>query len=476
MPEAEADPRAGLPGHWPEPLIERIRRRGADRTVLVLDDDPTGTQTVRGVDVLIDPSADDLDALLAAATRLAFVLTNSRSLPPREAGALGRRLGELIAGASARTGRAVSVISRGDSTLRGHFPVEVETLAEGLGIPDAPILLMPYLGDAGRLTIADVHYVVREGLAVPVGETEFARDPAFGFSESDLRAWVAERLASAGSAARPTASASLELVRGGGPAAVAALLAGLPPRAVCVANAAEDRDAEVLAAAVIQVERAGRPLLARTAAGYVRARAGQERRPDLAAAELPVPPGPGLVVVGSHVPTTTRQLERLIGDPPAPMALVEIPAEAAASDTEAEQARAEAAATALALLAAGRIPVIATSRSLVVGGPDDPDGLRLARRVSAMLVGAAGEVVAAGAPAWLVAKGGITSSDVATRALGAKRATVLGQVVAGVPVWRVPGTSGQGAMTLVVFPGNVGDDRGLRDVVATLVAAGSVSA
>ena len=130
----------------------------------------------------------------------------------------------------------------------------------------------------------------------------------------------------------------------------------------------------------------------------------------------------------------------------------------------------------LALLAAGRIPVMATSRSLVVGGLDDPDGLRLARRVSAMLVGAAGEVVAAGAPAWLVAKGGITSSDVATRALGAKRATVLGQVVAGVPVWRVPGTTGQGAMTLVVFPGNVGDDRGLRDVVATLVAAGSVSA
>lgn len=475
MPQA-ADPRDGLPGPWPESLRERIRSRGADRTVLVLDDDPTGTQTVRDVAVLIDPTGADLDGVLTAATPLAFILTNSRSLPATDAAALGRRLGELIASASARTGRPVSVVSRGDSTLRGHFPVEVEALAEGLGAADAPIVLMPYLGDAGRLTIGDVHYLVRDGAAVPVGETEFARDPAFAFSASNLREWVAERLAAAGAAERPTASASLDLIRGGGPAAVADLLAQLPARAVCVANAADDRDAEVVAAAVVEVERAGRPVLARTAAGYVRARAGQARTPDLAAAELPVGAGPGLVVVGSHVPMTTRQLERLLVDPPAALELVELPAAAAARDAEAEHARAAAAARAIELLSGGTIPVIATSRRRLEGGGDDRDGLWLAGRVSAMLVGAAREVVAAGRPAWVVAKGGITSSDVATRALGARRATVLGQVLAGVPVWRVSDPDGRAAMTLVVFPGNVGEDDGLRDVVATLVAAGALSA
>ncbi len=475
MPDPTADPtrdpRAHLPPPWPESLAGRIRERGAERTVLVLDDDPTGTQTVRDVDVLIAPTAADLDEILAARVELAFILTNSRSLPSSAAAALGARLGELIAGSSMRIGRPVSVVSRSDSTLRGHFPAEVDALATALGLPDAPILLMPYLGDAGRLTIGDVHYVLRDGAPVPVAETDYARDRAFGFRESNLRDWAAARLASAGVAPRPIASIALDVIRGLGPDGVAAILATLPPRGVCVANAAEDRDAEVVAAGVVEVERAGRPLIARTAAGYVRARAGQEPQPDLAESDLRVGAGPGIVVVGSHVPISSRQLARLLADPPAPVELVEIPAEAAAEPSSATAARAAAARRATALLSAGTIPVIATSRRVLEAGPGDPAGLQLAAHVSAMLVGAAGDVIRAAPPSWVVAKGGITSSDVATQALGARRATVRGQILAGVPVWDLPATRERNAMTLVVFPGNVGAEDALRVVVGTLVAA-----
>jgi uncharacterized protein YgbK (DUF1537 family) len=237
---------------------------------------------------------------------------------------------------------------------------------------------------------------------------------------------------------------------------------------VCVVNAADDRDAEVVAAAVADAERA-RPIIGRTAAGYVRARAGQARRPDLTASELPVRSGAGLVVVGSHVPMTTRQLERLIGDPPVPLELVELDAGAASDGRAAGRARRVAAARASELLAAGITPVVATSRRLLAAGEDDPSGLGLAARVSRMLVGVVGDL--SGGPAWVIAKGGITSSDVATRGLRARRATVLGQLLPGVPVWRTHPAQGR-PVVLVVFPGNVGTEDGLRLAVSRLAAAG----
>jgi uncharacterized protein YgbK (DUF1537 family) len=336
-----------------------------------------------------------------------------------------------------------------------------------VGLEDAVVLLKPYLGDAGRLTIGDVHYVVRDGAAVPVAETEFARDPAFAYAESDLRRWAAAR---PGVEGRPIASISLDLIRQGGPEAVATALRSLPPRAICVVNAADDRDAEVVAAAGIDAGRT-RPIIARTAAGYVRARAGQARRADLAAAELGVPAGPGLVVVGSHVPMTTRQLDRLLADPPIAVELIEMPAAAAATARGARRIRNDATARVTAALAAGVTPVIATSRDLLGGGPGDPTGLALAGRVSRMLVGVVADLPRR--PAWVLAKGGITSSDVATRGLAAASATVMGQLLPGVPVWRAR-PPGRRPIVLVVFPGNVGGEDALRTAVGLLAEAGRV--
>jgi uncharacterized protein YgbK (DUF1537 family) len=420
------------------------------------------------VPVLVDPGRAELEAMLTARTPLAFVLTNSRSLPEARAVRLATRLGNLIARASRATGRPVSLVSRSDSTLRGHFPAEVDALSAAAGVPEAPVLLMPYLGEAGRLTIGDVHYVVREGVPIPVAETEYARDAAFAYTESALARWAAARVA-AGGGSRPIASIGLDAIRLGGPDAVAAALRALPDHAVCVVNAADDRDAEVVAAAVVDVE-GERAIVGRTAAGYVRARGGQARAPDLAPGELPVGPGPGLVVVGSHVPMTTRQLERLLADPPLRLELVELPATAAVSDGRAAgRARDAGTARVEALLKAGMTPVVATSRERLEPTAADPTGLALGARVSRMLVG----VVARSRrrPAWVLAKGGITSSDVATDGLGARSATVLGQLLPGVPAWRAR-PPGRRPILLVVFPGNVGDADSLRAAVAKLAEAG----
>jgi uncharacterized protein YgbK (DUF1537 family) len=259
----------------------------------------------------------------------------------------------------------------------------------------------------------------------------------------------------------------LEGIRGGGPAWVTAALLALPPRAVAIVNAADDRDGEVVAAGVIDAERS-RPLVARTAAGYVRARSGQPRRPDLTPADLAVPGGPGLIVVGSHVPTTTRQLEALLRDPPLELEVVEIPATAARDRRMATRVRRAAAKRAANLMDRAITPLVMTSRERLEPGPDDPSGLGLAARVSRLLVGSISGL-AAGA-AWVVAKGGITSSDVATRGLGAQAATVLGQLLPGVPVWRIR-PDGRRPVVLVVFPGNVGGPDDLRLAVERLSEA-----
>ncbi|MEJ2058354.1 MAG: nucleotide-binding domain containing protein [Desulfofustis sp.] len=68
-------------------------------------------------------------------------------------------------------------------------------------------------------------------------------------------------------------------------------------------------------------------------------------------------------------------------------------------------------------------------------------------------------------PRYLVAKGGITSSDVATKALGIKKAQVIGQALPGVPAWRCGEETRYPGMTYIIFPGNVGDDDALAQIV-----------
>ncbi|MBA3416385.1 MAG: hypothetical protein H0U10_14280, partial [Chloroflexia bacterium] len=158
--------------------LEEIRRRveAGGRRIAVLDDDPTGTQTVHGVPVLTTWSVEDLRWALEQPSPTFYVLTNSRSLPEEEAVAMNREVATNLAAAAERTGTDFVVTSRGDSTLRGHFPAETDALAEGLGGGIDGVILCPCYLEAGRLTADDTHWVRQGERLVPAGETEFARD------------------------------------------------------------------------------------------------------------------------------------------------------------------------------------------------------------------------------------------------------------------------------------------------------------
>jgi uncharacterized protein YgbK (DUF1537 family) len=436
------------------------------RTVLALDDDPTGTQTVRGVPVLTRWTAERLRRLLDDEVPLAYLLTNSRSLPSPAAAALARQIGALLREAADGSARGWSVVSRSDSTLRGHFPVEVDALAEGLGTPEARVLLSPFFADGGRVTIDAVHYLRRDGQLTPVGETEFARDPTFGYRSSDLRDWVAERT---GRDDRATAHVGLAALRENGPGAVRDALLTLPPRGVLICDSVEERDIEIVAAGAQLAEESGLPLIARTAASYVRSRGGQAPAAPLGDDEIDHG-SPGLIVVGSHVPTTSAQLERLLGDPPVELEPLELEVGMLLEEPGRSRVMADGLARrADTALREGRTPVIFTTRALARGTEGRSD-LDVAAIVSAALVEAVRSVTVR--PAWVLAKGGITSSDVATHGLGVDEALVLGPLLPGVPTWRCGPASRWPGILYVVFPGNVGGPDALRDAAARLAGRG----
>ena len=103
-----------LPPDWPEDLLPGIQAAVASSAVkvVVLDDDPTGTQTVHDVPVLTEWSPAALVAVLSEPDALVYVLTNSRSVPLAQAQAMNREIATNLRGASEATGREFVVVSR----------------------------------------------------------------------------------------------------------------------------------------------------------------------------------------------------------------------------------------------------------------------------------------------------------------------------------------------------------------------------
>ena len=114
--------------------------------------------------------------------------------------------------------------------------------------------------------------------------------------------------------------------------------------------------------------------------------------------------------------------------------------------------------------------VLRTSRRLLAGR-DAAHSLEIARTVSAALVTSVRRVLASVRPAFVLAKGGITSSDTATAGLGIRRAWSRGTLLPGtVSIWE-PVAEEAAGIPYGVFAGNVGDDDALRAAVGRLRAA-----
>ncbi len=463
VPQAELFAR--LPAespHDPAPAIRAVVQASGVK-VVVLDDDPTGTQTVHGVPVLTSWSVVALSAELRSELPAMYLLTNSRSLPPAAAERLNAEIGRQLGAAAQQAGRSYVVVSRSDSTLRGHFPGEVAALAAALNLDVDAWLLIPFFQAGGRYTIDDIHYVAEGDWLIPAGETAFARDAAFGYRASNLRAWVEEKTGGR-IPASAVASIALDDIRRGGPDRVTELLLALPKGSICVVNAASERDLAVFTYALLLAEAQGRRFLYRTAASFVPARAGIAPRPLLTAADLVLPgSGGGLIIVGSYVPTTSGQIEALLEQPG--VTAFEVDVAALLDNTRQSGEIARVAQAIDQQLGRDEDAVIYTSRRLITGAAAD-DGLLIGQRVSASLVAITRGVSCR--PRYVLAKGGITSSDIATGGLNVRRAMVLGQILPGVPVWQLGPESRFPGLAYIVFPGNVGSRQALVEIRRSL--------
>ncbi|CAG9464477.1 unnamed protein product [Pedinophyceae sp. YPF-701] len=477
------------------PLVRPLSKRevdaawegGRSRCLVVLDDDPTGTQTMHGVRVLLEWEVALLEQAFRAAGQEGsslpgfFIMTNSRALPPSEARALISAVCKNVQTAAARVGAQYSVVLRSDSTLRGHFPLENDVAEAAMGPFDAWILC-PFFLAGGRYTVGDVHYVQEGEELVPAAQTQFAKDQAFGYANSNLRRYVEEKTGGRVPAEK-VHSITIPDLRQGGPDSVRDILLGLPRGSVCVVNAAADEDLHVFGLGLMLAEKEGKKrYLCRTAASFVSAclLPGEAPRPPMGPADL-VPlrthtgsarhdsPRGGIVVCGSYVPKTTEQLEVLLDHCAVkglPLDRIMVSSTLLSSRADvAGRAReiARATAAAEAAVSSGRVALVYTSRVLI-RGQDAEDSLAIHSLIASGLVAIVHGV--ATRPGFLIAKGGITSADMAAKAMRAHSALVAGQASPGVPLWVLDGAECvHPGLPYVVFPGNVGSRDALAHVV-----------
>lgn len=469
MPGDDPPPQAG--GAYARQRI-RAERMAVGRRTAVLDDDPTGSQSVHSVSVVPSFEQTEREASLSDPGSVCFILTNTRSLPEAEAVRLNRSIGAELFEFERKTGAPLDIVSRSDSTLRGHVIAEVETLNAArrnvLGRGFDAVLLVPSYFEAGRFTADDVHYARVDGRAVPVGETEFAADATFGYHSSNLRDFIEEKSRGRIPAGR-VRSLSLDDIRSGGADRVAELLSRAANGEFVVVNATDYVDLETVVQGVQKAEADGKTFLHRTGPSFVRALAGIDPVPELSSADIwadgAAARGHGLIVVGSHVAQTDRQIAR------ARERCTVFEVELSVGRLLTGSLRAEHIAE-TSRRVADALPdadvLVYTSRGRVEGA-DPAASLSIASTISDALVQVIRSVRQA-RPGWVIAKGGITSHDIAVQALGIRRATVLGQLFPGMVSVLIPEAAPPDVIGIpyVVFAGNVGDDNALADAIDLL--------
>lgn len=450
----------------------------ANRVLVVLDDDPTGTQSVADLPVLTAWDEADFDWAFGQGKPAVYVLTNTRSLDPDEAAARNAEIvRHALASASRLANLQLGFVSRSDSTLRGHYPLEPDIIAatvlEITGESTDGVVLVPAFPDAGRVTIGGIHYMRGTGDAagtlIPVAETEFAKDASFGFANSELAEYVAEK-----SQGRFPASSVIVLDLGiirSGATAIADAIQPASGSTPIVVDIVSENDLRALALGLDEAERRGKKLLYRVGPPFVRGRIGQEVREPLTGAEAFAGNSPstagGLIVVGSHVGVTTRQLN-VLKSQHASASTIEIDVqELLGRGSEAYIGSVVDAV--VAALKQGDV-IVHTSR-LLIKTDDAVASLQIARSVSAAVVAVVNRTLKTFPPRFVIAKGGITSSDVAAHGLEIRHAIVRGPMLPGiVSLWEPVDGPAKG-IPYIVFAGNVGGDESLADVTRKLSTA-----
>lgn len=440
------------------------------RKMIVLDDDPTGVQTVHDVSVYTDWSMESLRSGFAESSKMFFILTNSRGFTVEQTTEAHLEIAANVDAAAKEAGMEYLIISRGDSTLRGHYPLETELLRkvqeERSGWKVDGEILCPFFAEGGRYTVDNVHYVRYGEELVPAGQTEFARDKTFGYTESNLCKYIEEKTGGKYRAESVTCI-PLEELRGMELEAITERLMAVTDFNKVVVNAVDACDVKIFCIALYRAMSRGKHFMFRTAAAFVKAIGNISDKPLLTREEMVTLKNHagGIIVVGSHTQKTTSQLEEL--KKVEGIRFIEMDSDLVLQEGALEQEVERILAISETCIREGTTVAIYTKRRLLEIEHDTKEAaLVRSVRISDAVQSLVGKLKVT--PAFVVAKGGITSSDVGTKALLVKRANVLGQIRPGIPVWQTGEESRFPGTPYVIFPGNVGEVETLREAVEIL--------
>lgn len=422
--------------------------------IIVIDDDPTGSQTVHSCLLLMQWDVATLKQGLEDSVPIFFILSNTRAMNPEEAAVVTQEICHNLKIAIAEVEiKDFLVVSRSDSTLRGHYPIETDVIAQELGGFDAHFLT-PAFFEGGRITVDSTHYLLIDGVKTPVAETEFARDSVFAYSHSYLPDYVAEKTQGKISA-EEVVKFSLSDIRQG---KIEQPLEELTNNQCVVVDGETQADFDLFAQAILQATATGKRFLFRSAASLLTSLAQLGQQPTEKMTSYRPTTKPGVVLVGSHVQKTTQQLQRLLQDEQ--VVGIEIDVARLRDRPEEKKAIVQSTLNQIeSVFSQEKTPVVYTSRE-ELSFADVQQRLQFGTIVSSLLM----EVVH-GLPksiSFLISKGGITSNDVLSIGLKLTNARLLGQILPGCSVIRTEPTHPQFPnLPVVLFPGNVGKEDSL---------------
>ncbi|WP_282122956.1 four-carbon acid sugar kinase family protein [Algibacter mikhailovii] len=434
-----------------------------DKTCIVIDDDPTGNQTVYDIPLLTNWEIQTLVDEFKKRTPTFFLLTNSRSLSASQSKAIYAQIAQNILAASKLVNRDFTLISRSDSTLRGHF-FEIETLQLEVGENDAVTMVIPVMFEGGRVTVNDNHYIQREGVLTPVNETPFSQDHTFGYKHANLKKWIEEKTHGK-IKTKSIYAISIDDIRTKNLNDLVEDIINMPSGAHCIINALNYYDLDKATCALLQAQSQGKSLIYRTSSSFVPSYIGLKPKGLLKVDDIVDTNNKrgGLTIVGSYVPKSSSQLHKALTHY-ATDTIVEVDVSKVIGNESQAYLR--------ALLKVidnklenGQDVIVFTSRKLVTG-KDAGSNINIAKQVSNALVYLVQKLKEK--PKYLLAKGGITSNDLALQGLGMKQSKVLGQIEAGIPVWEMGSETKFPKLLYIVFPGNVGDEHTLLKIITKL--------
>lgn len=453
-----------------EALLSQVME-GFHKKLVVLDDDPTGVQTVHDVSVYTDWEEESIRKGFEEKEAMFFILTNSRSFSVEKTTKVHQDIAARVAKVARELGQDFMIISRGDSTLRGHYPLETQLLADDLtkneGVVIDGEIICPFFPEGGRYTMDNIHYVKEQDNLVPAGMTEFAKDKTFGYKSSDLTEYVEEKTEEKYHK-EDCITISLDELNALDVQGIKDKLMSAQNMAKIIVNAVSYADLKVFCAALVLAMKAGKHYMARTAAAFTKVMGRISDQPLLGRAQLEGDTkNGGIVLIGSHVKKTTDQLnclKKLDGQAD----FMEFQVNTVFEENGLEKEVEKTVKAAEEKILSGRTVVIYTSRQLLAPENMTPEEkLQISVKISNAVTSIIGKLSVK--PKFIIAKGGITSSDVGTKALRVKKARVMGQVKKGIPVWMTGEESKFPGMPYIIFPGNVGEVSTLKEIVEELI-------